>query len=46
MNFAIGGDGYESIWHYNDSNKMMGTSQFNGVQRLWTAAKPGQCQYR
>ena len=31
--FAIGGDGYESIWHYNNPNKLMGGFQFNGIMR-------------
>lgn len=31
--FAIGGDGYESIWHSADINKMIGGSQYNGIAR-------------
>ncbi len=31
--FAIGGDGYETSWHYNDPLKMIGGSQFNGIRR-------------
>lgn len=32
-NFRIGGDGYETIWHNGDINKMIGASQFNGFSR-------------
>ena len=31
--FRIGGDGYEASWHYEQPNKIIGGSQFNGVQR-------------
>lgn len=31
--FAIGGDGYEAIWHSSDLNKMIGGSQYNGIAR-------------
>jgi len=27
--FIIGGDGFESLWNYNDTNKLIGGSQFN-----------------
>lgn len=30
---AMGGDGFEVIWHQTDPTKMMGASQFNGVSR-------------
>ncbi len=28
-NLAIGGDGFDAIWNYSDSNKIIGSSQFN-----------------
>ena len=31
--FDIGGDGYETHWHFNDPLKIMGGYQFNGLQR-------------
>ncbi|MBU8869633.1 MAG: T9SS type A sorting domain-containing protein [Gemmatimonadales bacterium] len=31
--FDIGGDGYETHWHFNDPLKIMGGYQFNGIQR-------------
>jgi photosystem II stability/assembly factor-like uncharacterized protein len=31
--FRIGGDGYETSWHYEQPNKILGGSQFNGLQR-------------
>ena len=31
--FRIGGDGYETIWHSGDINKMIGGFQFNGFRR-------------
>ncbi len=31
--FAIGGDGYETSWHFDDPMKMIGGFQFNGFQR-------------
>lgn len=31
--FDIGGDGYETHWHFNDPLKMMGGYQFNGLLR-------------
>ena len=30
---APSGDGFECAWHYGDVNKMMETSQFNGIYR-------------
>lgn len=27
----MGGDGFEAIWHYDDPNKLMASSQFNGI---------------
>jgi len=31
--FAIGGDGYETSWHFDDPEKIIGGFQFNGLQR-------------
>lgn len=31
--FGIGGDGFESLWHSTDPDKMIGGSQFNGLAR-------------
>ncbi len=31
--FAIGGDGYETSWHFDDPNRMIGGYQYNGLQR-------------
>jgi len=31
--FQIGGDGYETSWHFNDPSKIIGGSQFNGLRR-------------
>ena len=31
--FRLGGDGYETSWHYEDPNKIIGGSQFNGLYR-------------
>ncbi len=31
--FAIGGDGYETSWHFDDPSKMIGGYQYNGLQR-------------
>jgi photosystem II stability/assembly factor-like uncharacterized protein len=31
--FQIGGDGYETSWHFNDPLKIIGGSQFNGLRR-------------
>ncbi len=33
-NFIIGGDGFEVLWNYNDPNKFIGGSQFNGFARF------------
>ncbi|MGD8306930.1 MAG: hypothetical protein PVF17_09765, partial [Ignavibacteria bacterium] len=30
---APSGDGYEAVWHYNDVNKMMESSQYNWIWR-------------
>ncbi|PLX20279.1 MAG: hypothetical protein C0599_09325 [Salinivirgaceae bacterium] len=27
----MGGDGFEAIWHYDDPDKLMASSQFNGI---------------
>ncbi|MGJ3235446.1 T9SS type A sorting domain-containing protein [Marivirga sp.] len=32
-NFAIGGDGFEVIWHATDPQKVIGGYQFNGIAR-------------
>ena len=32
-NHVIGGDGYETSWHFDDPLKIMGGFQFNGLQR-------------
>jgi len=43
----IGGDGYETSWHFDDPLKIMGGSQFNGLQRsvdggqTWSSATNG-----
>ena len=45
--FAIGGDGYETLWHPLDPDLMIGGSQFNGLQRstnggaTWSGATNG-----
>ncbi|WP_103072645.1 T9SS type A sorting domain-containing protein [Aquimarina sediminis] len=31
--FIIGGDGFEVLWNYNDPNKFIGGSQYNGFVR-------------
>lgn len=31
--FQIGGDGYETSWHFNDPLKIIGGSQYNGIRR-------------
>lgn len=31
--FQIGGDGYETSWHFNDPLKVIGGSQYNGLAR-------------
>jgi len=43
----IGGDGYETSWHFDDPQKIMGGYQFNGLQRSldgglsWSSATSG-----
>ncbi|MEN8008184.1 MAG: FlgD immunoglobulin-like domain containing protein [Candidatus Krumholzibacteriota bacterium] len=43
----IGGDGYETSWHFDDPQKIMGGYQYNGLQRTtdggttWTSATNG-----
>ncbi len=32
--FAIGGDGFEVLWNYDETNKFIGGSQFNGFERF------------
>ena len=45
--FQIGGDGYETSWHFDDPLKMMGGYQYNGLQRSldgglsWSSATSG-----
>lgn len=45
--FAIGGDGYETSWHFDDPQKMIGGYQYNGLQRsldgglTWSGATSG-----
>jgi hypothetical protein len=45
--FAIGGDGYETSWHFDDPLKMIGGYQYNGLQRsldggaTWNGATSG-----
>jgi len=31
--FGIGGDGYETSWHFDDPERMIGGYQYNGLQR-------------
>jgi len=31
--YQIGGDGYETSWHFDDPSKIIGGSQFNGLRR-------------
>ena len=44
---AIGGDGFEVVWHYKDPLKIIGGSQYNGFRRTingggsWTVARTG-----
>jgi photosystem II stability/assembly factor-like uncharacterized protein len=44
---AIGGDGYETSWHFDDPLKMIGGYQYNGLQRsldgglTWSSATTG-----
>ncbi len=45
--YAIGGDGYETSWHFDDPLKMIGGYQYNGLQRsldggaTWNGATSG-----
>jgi len=45
--FQIGGDGYETSWHFDDPLKIIGGSQFNGLRRTldgglsWESATSG-----
>ncbi|NWF88707.1 MAG: T9SS type A sorting domain-containing protein [Ignavibacteriaceae bacterium] len=45
--YQIGGDGYETSWHFDDPDKMIGGYQYNGIQRStdggqsWSAATNG-----
>ncbi len=45
--FRIGGDGYETSWHFDDPQKIMGGYQYNGLQRSldggvsWSSATVG-----
>jgi photosystem II stability/assembly factor-like uncharacterized protein len=45
--FQIGGDGYEASWHFNDPNRIIGGSQYNGLRRStnggqsWVSATSG-----
>ncbi len=45
--FAIGGDGYETSWHFDDPQKMIGGYQYNGLTRsldgglTWSSATNG-----
>ncbi|TSE09273.1 T9SS type A sorting domain-containing protein [Aquimarina algiphila] len=32
--FIISGDGFEVLWNYEDSNKFIGGSQYNGFERI------------
>lgn len=42
---VIGGDGYETSWHFNDPTRLIGGFQFNGLMRsldggaTWTSAQ-------
>lgn len=44
---AIGGDGFEVVWHYKDPQKIIGGSQYNGFRRTinggasWLLARTG-----
>ncbi len=40
--FRIGGDGFEVAWHYGDSQKMIGGSQYN---RFWKTTNGGSSYY-
>lgn len=45
--FAIGGDGYETSWHFDDPSRLIGGYQYNGLQRsldggaTWNSAASG-----
>ena len=45
--FRIGGDGYETSWHFDDPLKLIGGYQYNGLQRSvdggasWSSATSG-----
>jgi photosystem II stability/assembly factor-like uncharacterized protein len=45
--FAIGGDGYETSWHFDDPERMIGGFQYNGLRRsldgglTWQGATSG-----
>ncbi len=45
--FQVGGDGYETSWHFDDPQKIMGGYQYNGLQRSldgglsWSSALSG-----
>ncbi len=41
-NYRIGGDGYETSWHYKDPNKLIGCSQFN---RFYKSVDGGRTFY-
>ncbi|MEQ9105130.1 MAG: T9SS type A sorting domain-containing protein [Rhodothermales bacterium] len=44
---AIGGDGFDAVWHQSDPNRLLGGSQFNGLRRsvdgglTWSNATTG-----
>ncbi len=40
--FGIGGDGFESLWHSADPNKIIGGSQFNNFRRTLTGGSSWQ----
>jgi photosystem II stability/assembly factor-like uncharacterized protein len=37
----MGGDGFEAIWHYDDANKLMASSQFNNIFRTTDGGNNG-----
>lgn len=45
--YQIGGDGYETSWHFDDPDKIIGGSQYNGLRRSldggqsWVSATSG-----
>lgn len=45
--YQIGGDGYETSWHFDDPDKIIGGSQYNGLRRsldggqTWVSATSG-----